>query len=118
MTVSTHSILYSQSDSLYCLTVKQQNDNIAKLVNRLELIKENKNFIRLNIKNDSIIAVQDGTISDLKHQNELTTTIYQQEHETRLNVEKEANKFKRRTKFWRGSTVVLGLTAIGLYIFK
>jgi hypothetical protein len=112
------STLYSQSDSLYCLTVKQQNDNIAKLIHRLELIKENKNFIRLNQKNDSIIAVQDGTISDLKHQNELSGIIYQQEQKTRLNAEKEAKKFKRRTKFWKGSTVVLGLTSIGLYIFR
>lgn len=43
---------------------------------------------------------------------------HQEERETRLNAEKEAKKFKMRTKFWKGSTVVLGLMAIGLYIFK
>lgn len=112
------SILYSQSDSLYCLTVKQQNDNITKLIHRLELIKENKNFIRLNIKNDSIINVQDGTIDDLKYKNELTIAIYQQEKENRLEAEKEATKFKRRTKFWKGATFVSLGAGLVVYIFK
>ena len=72
----------------------------------------------MNIKNDSIINVQDGTIDDLKYKNELTIAIYQQEKENRLEAEKEATKFKRRTKFWKGATFVSLGAGLVVYIFK
>lgn len=112
------STLYCQTDSLRCFTVKQQNEIIAKLVHEVELTKENQRLSRIIDKRDSTIASLEGTNADLTAQYEMTSIIHHEEREARLNAEKEANKYKRRTKFWKGSTVVLGLTSIGLYIFK
>lgn len=114
LSVGLHSTLYSQSDSLACFTVSQQNEIIAKLVHRLELIKENKMLNELVLSKDSTIKDKDIIIAATNDKFEAAQLIYGQEKESRLVAEKEANKYKRRTKFWKGATVfslVAGLVA-------
>lgn len=117
LSVGLPSILYSQSDSLFCLTVREQNDAIAKLVHRLELIKENKTLHELLLSKDSTIADKQVIIDATKDKFEATQLIYSQEKESRLEAEKQANKYKRRTKFWKGATVVSLGAGLVAYIF-
>ncbi len=115
----SHSILYCQNkDSLKCFNIIEQKIIIKKLLELKEckLISEKMN--NQIVFQDSIIKIQDGTIDDLKHKNELTLIMYQDEQKTRLKAEKEVKKQIRRAKIWRGSTILLGLTSVGLYIFK
>ena len=115
----SHSILYCQNkDSLKCFNIVEQKIIIKKLLELKEckLISEKMN--NQIVFQDSIIKIQDGTIDDLKHKNELTLIMYQDEQKTRLKAEKEVKKQIRRAKIWRGSTILLGLTSVGLYIFK
>ena len=115
----SHSILYCQNkDSLKCFNIVEQKIIIKKLLELKEckLISEKMN--NQIVFQDSIIKIQDGTIDDLKHKNELTLIMYQDEQKNRLKAEKEVKKQIRRTKIWRGSTILLGLTSVGLYIFK
>ena len=113
------SILYCQNkDSLKCFNIVEQKIIIKKLLELKEckLISEKMN--NQIVFQDSIIKIQDGTIDDLKHKNELTFIMYQDEQKTRLKSEKEVKKQIRRAKIWRGSTILFGLTSVGLYIFK
>lgn len=111
------STLYSQTDSVRCFTVKQQNEIIYKLTHRIELMNENNRLSRL-------ISSKDSTITDLKtiidatnDKYKATLLIYTQEKENRIALEKDRDKYKRRTKFWRGATIVsLGL-GVFAYIF-
>ena len=118
LSVILPSILYSQNDSLRCFTVKQQNEIIAKLVHEIELTKENKILSELLLSKDSTIADKDGIIEATKDKYEATKIIYTQEKESRLEAEKEATKYKRRTKFWKGATFVSLGAGLIVYIFK
>lgn len=111
------SIALSQDDSLRCFTVRQQNDIITKLVHRLELIKENKMLNELLLSKDSTIADKNVIIEATKDKFEATQLIYSQEKETRLEAEKQANKYRRRTKFWKGATVISLGAGLVAYIF-
>lgn len=113
-----HSIAYSQTDSLRCFTVSQQNELITKLVHRLELINENSRLIRLDKKNDSIIAIQNSTISDLTSEKDLLVLAHENKKKAYESERNKAEKEAKRKRFWRGSTITVGIVGILLYILK
>jgi len=113
-----HSTLYSQNDSLYCLTVKQQNDNIAKLIERIELKKENAILLRDIKSKDSTVADQKAIIYELKASNELILLAYQNEKKASETAEKQLKRADRRARTWRNVSIIVGASGIVAYILK
>lgn len=116
--VILHSIAYSQSDSLRCFTVAQQNELITKLVHRLELIDENSKLIRLDKKSDSIIAIQNSTIFDLTSEKDLLALAYENKKKAYESERNRAEKEIKRKRFWRCSTITVGIIGTVLYLLK
>ena len=112
------SIVYSQTDSLRCFTVSQQNELITKLVHRLELINENSRLIRLDKKSDSIIAIQNSTIFDLTNEKDLLALAYENKKKAFETERNNAEKEIKRKRFWRGSTITVGIVGTVLYLLK
>lgn len=87
-------------------------------MHRLELINENSRLIRLDKKNDSIIAIQNSTISDLTSEKDLLVLAHENKKKAYESERNKAEKEAKRKRFWRGSTITVGIVGILLYILK
>lgn len=63
---------------------------------------------------DSIIRIQEEIIDEEREKFELADIIYNQEREKRIQAEKTADKFKRRSKIL-GGTSIAGFVCAGVF---
>ena len=88
------------------------------MVHRLELINENSKLIRLDKKSDSIINIQNNTINGLKNEQSLITLAYENKKKAFETERNRAEKEIKRKRFWRFSTITIGIIGTVLYLLK
>ena len=88
------------------------------MVHRLELINENSKLIRLDKKSDSIINIQNNTINGLKNEQSLITLAYENKKKSFETERNRAEKEIKRKRFWRFSTITIGIIGTVLYLLK
>ena len=87
-------------------------------MHRLELINENSRLIRLDKKSDSIIAIQNTTIFDLTNEKDLLILAHENKKKAYESERNRAEMEAKRKRFWRGSTITVGIAGILLYLLK
>lgn len=87
-------------------------------MHRLELINENSKLIRLDKKSDSIIAIQNSIISDLTSEKDLLVLAHENKKKAYESERNRAETEAKRKRFWRGSTITVGIIGTVLYLLK